>query len=179
MQGHCTGPQEWFCRPALSCGPSVPSLSRNALLLHCVCARGSPIAREHPAHINLKCRSYHGHQVLWIQTGCTLAGKYERLHPFYYNVELATTMKASAVNQNIRRINIHSPFSRCSSECKPHACSICNTQLQAVDIMNYLCSQKGNSLETEISITNINKILAFLDDLYGLRLFVNVRIPLL
>lgn len=178
MQWHCMGPREWFCGPVLSCGPSVPSLSCDTPLLRCVCARESPSAREHPAHINLKCRSYHGHQVIWIQTGCMLAGKYERLPPFYYNIELATTKKTSVFNQNIRRINIHSPFSWHSSECKPHVCSIWNMQLQAVNIMNHVCSQKENSLETEISITNINKILSFLDDLYGLKLFANVGILL-
>lgn len=44
--------------------------------------------------------------------------------------------------------------------------------------MNYVCSQKENSLETEISIINSNKILSFLVDLYGLELFVNVGILL-
>lgn len=43
--------------------------------------------------------------------------------------------------------------------------------------MNHVCSQKENSLETEISITNINKILSFLDYLYGLKLFVNAVTP--
>lgn len=176
-QWYCIGPWEWFYGLALSCGPCVLSLSCDTPVLCCVCARGSPTTREHPAHINLKRRSYHRHQVLWIQAGSMLAGKYERLSPFYYNVELATTKKTSGFNQNIRRINIHSPFSWHSSECKPHVCSIWNTQLQAVELRNYVCPQK-KSWETEISITNIKKPLSFLDDWYGFKRFVNAGILL-
>ena len=155
MQWHCIGPREWCCGLALSCDPCVPTLSCNTPLLRCVCARGSPTTRERPAHISPKYRSYRGHQFLRIQTGSMLAGKCERMSPFYCNVELATIKKTNVFNQNIRRIRIHSPFLWHSSECKPHVCSIRNTQQQAVDIMGYVCSRKQNSLETEISITLI------------------------
>lgn len=36
----------------------------------------------------------------------------------------------------------------------------------------------SNSLETEISVTNINKILSFLDDWYGVKCFVNAGVLL-
>lgn len=38
--------------------------------------------------------------------------------------------------------------------------------------------KKKNSLDTEISVITINQILLFLDDLYGLKFFVNLGVLL-
>lgn len=146
-------------------------------LLSCaVCVRGSPTTTEHPSYINLNCRNYHGQEVLWIQTGFMPAGKYERFlfSPFYYNVELATT------NQCFQPKYWKNKY--------PQSILVTFQWVQTTRMFNLKhtttsCRHNelhlfSNSLETEISITNINKILSFLDDWYGVKCFVNAGVLL-